>query len=134
MIRLIEGKYPNYNQFIPQKLKRKAVIPNDALQSSLRRISIFVSQKSKAVTLGFSENNLKISSINPDMGNATEEIEIDYNGDSQQIALNVKYLQDILSVIQAKFVEVEFNDPQSTVMVKPLGDQNYKCIVMPMRL
>jgi DNA polymerase-3 subunit beta len=134
MVRLIEGKYPNYNQFIPQKLKRKAIIPTDALQSSLRRISIFVSQKSKAVTMNFSENNLKISSINPDMGNATEELEIDYSGDNQQIALNVKYLQDILSVIDTKSVEIDFNDPQSTLMVKPLGDHNYRCIVMPMRL
>jgi len=82
MIRLIEGKYPNYKQLIPQKLQKDIKVNKELLQSSLKRVSLLSNQKSKGVTLAFKNNKMEISSNNPELGDAKEEIAINYKGES----------------------------------------------------
>ncbi len=53
MIRLIEGKYPNYQQFIPQKAAQKVMINRDAFLTSFKRVSLLANAKSKAGLIEF---------------------------------------------------------------------------------
>jgi len=134
MIRLIEGKYPNYQQLIPQNMKRHALVSRDSLTSSLRRVSLLSNQKSKSVTLTLNPGMLQISSNNPEMGDAKEEIEIRYQGEEIKIGFNAKYLLDILNSFEDDEVELELNDQLSPGLIKPHNDGNYTCVVMPMRI
>jgi DNA polymerase-3 subunit beta len=134
MIRLIEGKYPNYQQLIPQTLKNQVVIPKDTLISSLKRVSLLSNQKSKGITLSLAKDTLRISSNNPELGDASEEIDCKYSGAEIKIGFNAKYLLDVLNSFDDDQVDVELNDNLSPGLIRPLNDSDYTCIVMPMRI
>ena len=78
MIRLVEGKYPSYQQFIPQKLSFKICVNREAFLASLKRVSLLANQKSKAVTLTISKGKMEITSNNPELGDAKEELDVDF--------------------------------------------------------
>lgn len=134
MIRLIEGKYPNYQQFIPQMLPQKVMINRDAFLTSLKRVSLLANQKSKAVLLNLSNGKMEISSNNPELGDAKEEIEINYTGGEIKIGFNAKYITDILSSINQEIIDFELKDHLSPGIMKPHNDSGYTCVVMPMRI
>jgi DNA polymerase III subunit beta len=134
MIRLIEGKYPNYQQLIPQNLKRHVLAPKELLVSSLRRVSLLSNQKSKGVTLTLNNGMMQITSNNPEMGDAKEDIEVEYSGEELKIGFNARYLLDILNSIEDDSVDIQLNDQLSPGLIRPHQDKNYTCIVMPMRI
>ncbi len=134
MIRLIDGKYPNYQQLIPARLQKHVVVSREDLLSCLRRVSLLSNQKSKGITLSISKNAMEIYSNNPEMGDAKEEIDVRYVGDSLKIGFNAKYLMDILNNIQDDEIDIELNDQLSPGIVRPSSDSNYTCVVMPMRI
>ena len=134
MIRLIEGKYPNYQQFIPTKLPQKLSLRRETFLSSLERVSLLANQKSKAVLLNLTQGKMEISSNNPELGDAKEEIEVDYKGQEMKIGFNAKYITDILTSMNNEVVDFELNDQLSPGLVRPHNDNSYTCVVMPMRI
>lgn len=134
MIRLIEGKYPNYSQLIPQNIKSVVTISREKMLQSLKRVSLLSNQKSKGITLNFTQGSVEISSNNPELGDAKEEIETNYSGDGIKIGFNAKYLMDVLSSMNEDTIDVSLNDQLSPALIQPSGDPNYRCVVMPMRL
>lgn len=134
MIRLIEGKYPNYQQFIPQALPQRIHIDREKFLTSLRRVSLLANQKSKAVLLNFTSGKMEISSNNPELGDATEELDIDYKGSDIKIGFNAKFIQDILVSMNHDSIDFELKDHLSPGIIKPHSDISYTCVVMPMRI
>ena len=134
MIRLIEGKYPNYQQFIPQKLSQKIIIPRDLILSSLKRVSLLANQKSKAILFSFSANKLEITSSNPELGDAKEELDLDYSGPDIKIGFNARYIEDVLKNIEQDKIEIELNDQVSPGIIKGHANSDYINVVMPMRI
>lgn len=134
MIRLIEGKYPNYQQFIPQKFLYNIVVPREAILSSLKRVSLLANQKSKAIMMCFSENKLEITSNNPELGDAKEELDISYSGPELKIGFNAKYIEDVLKNIDQENIELEVNDQLSPGVLKSHNKNDYINVVMPMRI
>ncbi len=134
MIRLIEGKYPNYAQFIPSKLKLKVRINRESFLTSLKRVSLLANQKSKAITLTITKGRMEIASNNPELGDAKEEIEVGYDGQDLKIGFNAKYVQEVLTAIQDEEIDFEINDHLSPSLIRPHNDPTYTCVVMPMRI
>lgn len=134
MIRLIEGKYPNYKQLIPQNLSEHISVNKDLLVSSLKRVSLLSNQKSKGVTLNLSKDRMEITSNNPELGDAKEELEIDYSGKGFKIGFNAKYILDVLGTIEDDNVNIHLKDQLSPGILQPTKDQNYTCVIMPMRI
>jgi len=134
MVRLIEGKYPNYKQLIPENLKKTASIGREALLSSIRRVSLLSNQKSKGVTIALSHGKMEISSNNPDLGDAKEEIEVKYDGEDLKIGFNARYILDILNSFDEDTLNLELDGQLSPGLIRPSSDKNYTCVVMPMRI
>ncbi|MEQ1663908.1 MAG: DNA polymerase III subunit beta [Bdellovibrionales bacterium] len=134
MVRLIEGKYPNYRQLIPQNLSEHVLVNREALLSSLKRVSLLSNQKSKGVTLKFSNGRLEITSNNPELGDAKEEIDIEYKGEGLKIGFNAKYMMDVLTNIEDDNISIDLKDQLSPGIMRPSADQNYTCVIMPMRI
>jgi DNA polymerase-3 subunit beta len=134
MVRLIEGKYPNYQQLIPHNLKKSASIDRESLLSSIRRVSLLSNQKSKGVTIALAKGRMEISSNNPELGDAKEEIEVDYNGEDLKIGFNARYILDILNSFQDEKLNLELDSQLSPGLIRPVNDSNYTCVVMPMRI
>lgn len=134
MIRLIEGKYPNYKQLLPKNLNLHAVINKEQLISSLKRVSLVSNQKSKGVTFSFSNGVVEIFSNSPDLGEAKEEIEVSYDKENLKIGFNARYILDVLASIGENEVRMSFKDQNSPVLLGPKDDEKYRCVVMPMRI
>jgi DNA polymerase-3 subunit beta len=134
MVRLIEGKYPNYQQLIPQKLPNTALVHRETLLACLKRVSLLSNQKYKGVTLALSPGKLEISSNNPELGDAKEEIEIRYKGGEIKIGFNARYMLDVLNSFDDDEVDLELNDQLSPGLMRPHNDASYTCVVMPMRI
>lgn len=134
MIRLIEGKYPNYQQLIPHNLVNHAHVHRETLLSSLKRVSLLSNQKYKGVMLTLAPGKMEISSNNPELGDAKEEIEIRYKGAEIKIGFNARYMLDVLNSFDDDEVDIELNDQLSPGLMRPHNDSSYTCIVMPMRI
>src|SRR5262249_52821683 len=134
MIRLIEGKYPNYQQLIPQRLNSRVLVRRESLLNSLKRVSLLSNQKSKGVTLTINDSRMEISSNNPELGDAKDEIEVRYKGQELKIGFNARYMLDVLSSFDDEEVDIELNDNLSPGLVRPHNDASYTCVVMPMRI
>lgn len=134
IMRLIEGEFPNYSQVVPKQISRRVTIPTDTLSHALRRVALLSSERSRAVKFELGDNKLTISSSNPDLGEATEELDIDYEGESLAIGFNARYLLDALGALRAKEVILGFQDDLSPAEVVPADDQETLAVVMPMRI
>ncbi|MDI6890523.1 MAG: DNA polymerase III subunit beta [Thermodesulfovibrionales bacterium] len=134
LTRLIEGTYPNYENVIPQANEKKVSIRRDTFTKVLRRVSVMSRERANAVRFDIGEDSLVVSSSNPDIGEAREEVAIDYKGDRLSIGFNARYLIDVLGVVRSENVVLELQDPLSPVLVKGEGGEDYRCVIMPMRI
>ncbi len=134
VMRLIEGKFPNYDQVIPANVEHQLTLPNESLVRAVRRVALLSAERSHAVKLELTTGALRLSSSNPDLGHAQEELDADYSGDDLTIGFNAKYLQESLTAFGAKEVQLSLHDANSPVVVRPLDDAESLAVVMPMRL
>ena len=132
--RLIEGNYPNYEQVIPATNDRTAVIDKDDLTHALKRVSLLSRERTNAVKFSFEAGRLVLSSQNPEMGEAREDMDVDFAGEGIEVGFNAKYLQDALSAMDQEKVSMLLKDSLSPCILKQPGADDYKCVVMPMRV
>lgn len=133
LVRLIEGTYPNYEQVLPKNEKVLKLKREDFLKT-LKRVSIMSREKSNAVKMDISDSLLVISSSNPDLGEARDEIEVEYSGEALEIGFNARYIIDSLSAMKGNIVSFALHDQLSPSLLMEEGEENYKCVIMPMRL
>jgi len=134
VMRLIEGEFPNYRQVLPKASKHRVTVPSDALAQVLRRVQLLAAEGGKGVRLQLGAGKLVISAKNPDVGEATEELDLDYAGEPVSIGFNARYLLDCLAVFRAKEVEIGLIDELSPVQIRPTDDSDALAVVMPMRI
>ena len=134
VMRLIDGRFPDYRQVVPQSCEKKVRIGRSVLLDALKRISLVSSDRSNSVRLELNKELLKVSSQNPDLGEASEEIPVDYAGAELKIGFNARYLMDAIMAVSADPVSLEFNDELSPGLVRGAEDHSYTCVVMPMRI
>jgi len=134
VMRLIDGRFPDYKQVVPAQTERRVKIARGVVLESLKRISLVSSDRSNSVKLELGKDLLKISSQNPDLGEATEEIPVDYSGIDLKIGFNARYLMDAVQAVTADPVSLEFNDELSPGLIRGAEDHSYACVVMPMRI
>ncbi len=134
-MRLVEGEFPDYKMVVPQKSEKRMVVGVEPLLAALRRVSIVSSERTRGVKLQIDAGQLEISSINPDVGEASEDLPVEYDGSAFSIGFNAKYLMDALAVLDGtKQIEIGFNDEVSPGVLRCEGDADYVYVVMPMRL
>lgn len=134
VMRLIDGRFPDYRQVVPQAADRKVRIARSVVLDALKRISLLSSDRTNSVRLEMGKELVRISSQNPEMGEASEEIPVDYNGPEMKIGFNARYLMDAIQAVSADPVSLEFIDELSPGIVRGVDDTTYTCVVMPMRI
>ena len=132
--RKIDGKFPNYRQVIPGDNQLKAKASKNDLTHALKRVALLADEKSKMVRFEIRKGNLTLTSDNTDLGAAHEEMLIEYDGEEVSIGLNAKYVLDILNVIEGDSVTLNLKDQNHSCLFPVGDDDQYKSIVMPMRL
>ena len=96
VMRLIEGLFPDYKQVIPKAGEKHLRLGRRRFLETLRRVSLLSSDKAHAVKLELSRGTLRVLSQNPDLGEAKEEVPVDYAGEPLKIGFNARYLMDVL--------------------------------------
>jgi DNA polymerase III subunit beta len=132
--RLIEGQFPNYEAVIPKAQPGKLILSRLALVAALRRVAVMAEERNKPVKLSLAPTSLKLSASSSELGEAEEMLTVDYAGDEVAIAFNSRYILDALSPMEDDAVLFEFKDALSPGVVKSAGDDNYRCVIMPMRI
>ena len=132
--RLIEGQFPNYEQVIPKDSDKKIEASTSELAAATKRAAILTSEKSNSIRYQIKPGKITISSKTPDMGEAKEEIDVVYKGEEISIAYNAKYVLDVLKNVGTEKVSIELTQPLSPGILRPQGDTDYLCVIMPMRV
>jgi DNA polymerase-3 subunit beta len=134
VMRLIDGQFPEYQRVIPKEGERKLAVPKVRLIEGLKRIALLSADKSNAIKISLSENLLRITSHNPDLGEAKDDMEVAYRGAELTVGFNARYLLDVLSAVDTEEVALELGDEHSPGVLHAPGDASYTAVVMPMRV
>ena len=132
--KLVEGKFPDYNRVIPKNHKNTTTLGRTALLATLQRTAILTTEKFKGVRLTLEPGALRVVCNNTEQEEATDEIEIDYDGDTVEIGFNISYLIDALTNMEQEMVKIEVTDSNSSALITIPEDSNFKYVVMPMRI
>ncbi len=132
--KLIEGQFPEYRQLIPEKSAKRLSLNREKLLGGVRRAALLADARTGAIELLAYSNKLIVRSQTPQVGEAREEIEIDYKGEEIRTAYNARYLLDVLRNISSEEVSLELNEPLSPGVIKPISAEDYLCVIMPMRI
>src|SRR3990172_5069746 len=133
-VRLIDAEFPNYKQVIPEATQRSVEVRRDDFLSALRRVSIISSERTKGVKISLDDGNMTLVSVSPELGEAREVVPIKYKGDSIEFGFNARYLIDVLEVIISELVQLGISDELSPLIIRPIGDEEYISVIMPMRV
>lgn len=134
VMRLVDGAFPDYTRVIPKNNEEIIELPRDQFLHALKRMAILSSEKSKGVKVELKSGLLEISSSNPEIGDAHEELEINYQGAEMSIGFNARYVIDILQVLEEETINMAVKDDLSPGLITPAGDDGFMAVVMPMRL
>ena len=132
--RLIDGEFPNYRQVIPSDCRVRLVIERERLLNSVRRIALMTHERSHGFKFVLTSGQLELSVTNPDMGEAREQVPIDYDGDRFETSFSARYVQDALAAMKTKEVAIELVDELTAAVIRPADDPDQLAVVAPMRL
>jgi DNA polymerase-3 subunit beta len=133
-LRLVEGTFPDYQKVIPEGTTRELAVGRDELLHTLRRVSILSSERARGVRFKLAKGSLVIVASNPDMGEASEELQVEFRGEPMEVGFNARYLLEVLSVLpEGSRVEIGLGDELSPGVVRS-EDEGYCYVVMPMRI
>ncbi len=133
-MRLIEGEFPDYNQVVPSKPAIQLILDTERISRALRRVVLLSSERSRAVKLEISDGEAVLTSNNPDLGDARDELDIDYSGDGVSIGFNARYVLDALSSLHTKEIRLGLQGDLSPAVLVPTNDEDALAVVMPMRI
>jgi len=137
---LIDGNFPDYNQIIPKKKETRSVVGTAELLKACKAANVFARESANIVKLTIepgtelAPGHVMVQATSAETGDNAGEMDATVDGTPLQIAFNVKYLIDFLSVANAAQVAVEMTTPSSPGKFTPVGDDTFLCVVMPMHI
>ncbi len=137
---LIEGKFPDCNQIIPKTYKTRTLMSTQAFLAACKRAEVFAREGSNVVRLNLkpAEESIgsvvEISAMTEETGKSEEGIEATIEGANLLIAFNVRFLREVLEVIHTPNVALETTAPNTPGVVKPVSDDSFTHVIMPMHL
>jgi DNA polymerase-3 subunit beta len=133
-VSLVDGEYPDYRRVIPAEKGVILEIGKDKFLHALRRMSVISSDRYNGVIVTLDADKIVLNSNNPDVGEANDEIEVIYAGESKSVGYNVTYLADAIDVIDEERIVFEVGEGMKPGIVRAVGNEDYFCIVMPLKL
>ncbi len=133
-MRLVDGQFPDYKQVIPKLADKLVRLTRQDLVDSLKRVSVLASDKMQPVKLALTKDQLVVSCNNPEAGEISDDVPVEYAGQAIEVAFNARYLLDALSSLDDKNVLLKLTDNLSPGLIVGVDEPRHLCVVMPMRL
>jgi len=137
---LIEGNFPDYQQIIPTSYATRTVLNTNSLLRACKTANIFARDAANIARLQIvsgselAAGHVTIGATSAELGDNVGEIDATIEGDAMEIAFNVKYLIDVLSVMDSAQVALETTTSSSPGVLKPIGDVDFIHVIMPMHV
>ena len=137
---LIEGAFPEYEQIIPNGHKTRTVIATDAFLKACKQAEIFAREGSHIASLNITPGDelqpgtVEISAQSEETGSSETLVDATIEGDPVLIAFNVRFLREVLDVIKTPNISLETSASTSPGLIRPMGDDDYLHVIMPMHL
>jgi DNA polymerase-3 subunit beta len=133
--KLVDADFPSYDKVVPAGSSSAASVNRKSFISSLRRAALLSPEKSKASKMHFNEGELTVTSLAPDIGEATEKLEIEYTGAPTTVGFNAQYLLEFCEACSdAETVRLELNGSTGAAKLCTDADESFFGVIMPMRL
>ncbi|GIV91673.1 MAG: DNA polymerase III subunit beta [Chloroflexus sp.] len=138
--RLIEGRFPDFERIIPQQYLTRMVLDNSELAKAVKLASFFAGSSQNVVKLKIepaselAPGRVVISANAAELGDNTSELDGSVTGEGGVIALNVRFLADAIAAVHSNQIAFEMQSAQSPAVFKPVGQDGYIHIVMPMSM
>jgi len=130
----VEGKFPNYKAVFPDKINYEAIVNRDSLLEAIKRASIIIDERVSGVDFLLEKGKMTVKSLNPDLGEFKEEMEVDYSGESFGILFNPRYIIEFLSTVDSDLIKFYTQEIGKAVVFEPLNEGlKYLYVVMPIR-
>jgi DNA polymerase-3 subunit beta len=136
VLRLLDTKFPDYKSVIPKRDNKENLIPvsRRALLEAMRRMMIMRSDQYQGVKVNVESEYLEILSVNPDLGNAEEKVEIKYGGHPMEMGFNPRYFIDALQPMESEVILLNIKDQTSPCLITGESDEGFLGLIMPMRI
>jgi DNA polymerase-3 subunit beta len=135
--RLLRGQFPEVERLIPASYAYHLRVPRDDLEAALRRVRLVVRDTKDATTpvrLALHDGGVDLTVLTPESGRAEESVEGDFQGDDLTVAFNPGYLLDGVEAIRADTLTLEVNDPGKPALVRGEGEDEYRYLLMPVKV
>ncbi len=138
---LIEGTFPDYEQIIPRSHKSRTIVSTAALLKACKQAEIFARDGTNVARLeikasedDMAPSEIEISAQSEETGSNETIVEATVDGISLLIAFNVKFLREVLEIIKTPNVAIETSAPNAPGVIRPIGDDDFTHVIMPMHL
>lgn len=134
--RIIEGKFPNFEAVIPKDNPYAVCLPREELTDAIRRVALLSTERSKGIKFYIEKTKMRLFSSNPEIGEAKDKVDVDYDGEDLEIGFNSQYILDFLTTFKTEKVRFELKDENSAVLMRPEieDDIKYLYVLMPMKI
>ena len=133
--RMIDAQFPAYERVIPTGNDKAVEFERDRLAGAIRRVALLSSERSQAVKFQLAKASAEVASSSPELGEAREELPVDYDGADLEICFNAQYVLEFLAVADTDSVTLELKDERSQAVMYPSGEKAaYTYVIMPMRV
>jgi DNA polymerase-3 subunit beta len=137
---LIDGTFPDYQQIIPRSYKSRTILSTPAVLKACKQAEIFAREGSNVARFNINSSgelepgSVEISAQSEETGSNETVVAATIDGIGLLIAFNVKYLREVLEVVKSPNVALETSAPNAPGVVRPVGDDNFLHVIMPMHL
>ena len=132
--KLLEGEYPQYQQLIPKTTATTVKVKKAELAGAIDRVACMINERTNVIKFILQNGKMYLKSETPDSGTSEDVIESDYQGDEFVIAFNYKFISDFIKIIDCENALIGINGNQSATVFRPDSEDDYICLVMPLKL
>lgn len=133
--KLVEGRFPNYKRVIPENNKSLLSVEKSPFQGVIKRMMVLANEKSRGINLNISDAQITVSTNNPELEVAEEEIVCNLTGGKTiNIGFNARYLQEIIMALEGETVRMALRNDEAPALITDPERDHYLFVLMPMRV
>jgi DNA polymerase III subunit beta len=131
--RLIDGQFPNYRQLLPETVEHELRLSTAETVDVVRRVSL-MAQKNAPLRLAFSDGEVVVSALTPDVGEASETLPVPFSGEQFEIGFNPEFLRDGLESVESDELVLKLINPLRPGLIESPNEGEFVYLIMPIRL
>jgi DNA polymerase-3 subunit beta len=131
-VQLLETEFPEYQLIIPEERPFSFLVDTESLYLALKRVAVLTNQKWRHVRFAITKGVLELEAGDPEVGNASDSVDIEYEGEDFTVAFNIRYVMDTIQAIESPQVRFEWLDAYHGGIFLGSDDPGYFSLIMPM--